>query len=247
MTSQHEDVATAITAFNIFVQFLITAPLSWILFKRHIKGKEELYILKNQLGKSNANLDFLRSQINPHFLFNALNTIYGTAIQEKAERTSEGIEKLGDMMRFMLQENMQDKISLAREIDYLKNYIDLQRLRTDVNPNIQISTNIQEPDITYQIAPMLLIPFVENAFKHGISFREPSHIKVTLEIKNNKIYFDVDNSKHIRPEADPEKDKSGIGLENVKQRLKLLYPNKHELIISDTGKGFFVHLAINVQ
>jgi LytS/YehU family sensor histidine kinase len=176
-----------------------------------------------------------------------LNTIYGTAIQEKAERTGEGIEKLGDMMRFMLQENMQEKISLAREIEYLNNYIGLQKLRTDPNPCIKIETDIQ-PDVSLvQIAPMLLIPFVENAFKHGISFREASHIKIALEFKNNRLYFDVYNSKHIRNENDPEKDKSGIGLNNVKQRLKLLYAGKHELIIRETGKEFFVHLTIQLS
>jgi LytS/YehU family sensor histidine kinase len=141
---------------------------------------------------------------------------------------------------------MQDKISLAREIDYLNNYISLQRLRTDTNPIVQIQTHIQDRENIYQIAPMLLIPFVENAFKHGISFREPSHIKVNLEIKDGTLFFDVYNSKHIKTGNDPEKDKSGIGLENVKQRLKLSYPNKHELIIRDTTKEYFVHLTIQL-
>ena len=93
---------------------------------------------------------------------------------------------------------------------------------------------------------MLLIPFVENAFKHGISFQEPSHIKITLEMKDNMLYFDVYNSKHPRGENDPEKGKSGIGLNNVRQRLQLLYPKKHELIVRETGKDFFVHLTIQL-
>lgn len=232
---------------NFFFQLLITAPLCWYSYKRYMKNNEEVIVLKKELGRSTANLDFLRSQINPHFLFNALNTIYGTAIQEKAERTSEGIEKLGDMMRFMLQENMQEKISLTREIDYLQNYISLQRLRTDPSPGISIESFIQDPVTNVQIAPMLLIPFVENAFKHGISFREPSHIKVTLEVKDKNLYFDVYNSRHERTEGDPEKDKSGIGLTNVKQRLQLLYKNKHELIIRENGKEFFVHLTIQLN
>jgi LytS/YehU family sensor histidine kinase len=142
---------------------------------------------------------------------------------------------------------MQEKISLVREIEYLNNYIGLQRLRTDPNPIIKIEEVIEQEVHTTQIAPMLLIPFVENAFKHGISFREPSHIKVTLEVKDNSLYFDVYNSKHARVENDPEKDKSGIGLNNVKQRLQLLYPRKHELIIRETGKEFFVHLTIQLS
>src|SRR6187402_2924904 len=98
-----------------------------------------------------------------------------------------------------------------------------------------------------QIAPMLLIPFVENAFKHGISFREPSYIKTTLGVNEKELFLDVTNSVHHKTENDPEKNKSGIGLENVKQRLKLLYPKKHELIIRETGKDFFIHLTIQLS
>ncbi|HZG99425.1 MAG TPA: histidine kinase [Flavisolibacter sp.] len=244
--TQDDDPAGIIATFNGFIHLFITLPLSWIVYKRLQQGNEVVLGLKRELGQSNANFDFLRSQINPHFLFNALNTIYGTAIQEKAERTSEGVEKLGDMMRFMLQENMQDKIALSREIDYLNNYISLQKLRTDPNPTIRIEAEIESVIKPVQIAPMLLIPFVENAFKHGISFREPSHIKITLEVKEGVLYFDVFNIKHFKSENDPEKGKSGIGLNNVRQRLQLLYPSKHDLVIRDTKKDFFVHLTIQL-
>jgi two-component system, LytTR family, sensor kinase len=246
LITQSAERALNVNSLNTVFQLFITVPLTWVIFRRQQKGNEEVIVLKKELKQSTANIDFLRSQINPHFLFNALNTLYGTAIQENAERTSEGIQRLGDMMRFMLQENMQEKISLSREIDYLNNYIGLQRLRTNTNPSVQIHTNIEERQTMFQIAPMLLIPFVENAFKHGISFREPSHIKITLEIKDKTLYFDVYNSKHDRQHADPEKDKSGIGLENVRQRLHLLYPNQHELVIRDTSREFFVHLTIQL-
>lgn len=236
----------ALWMFNSFLQMFITVPVTWLLYKRHMKGNEQLNVLKKELGQSNANFDFLRSQINPHFLFNALNTIYGTALQEGAERTSEAVQKLGDMMRFMLQENMQEKISLSREIDYLKNYIDLQTLRTDSHPNIQIVTKIHDPEGFFQIAPMLLIPFVENAFKHGISFRELSLIRINFEVKEDCVHFHVFNLKHNKQDNDPEKDKSGIGLENVRQRLNLLYPDKHQLIIRDTEQEFYVHLTIQL-
>lgn len=241
-----DEAAFTFSILNVPFQLFLTVPLSLMLFKRRIQGKEDIHVLKKELGQSHANLDFLRSQINPHFLFNALNTIYGTAIQEKAERTCEAVERLGDMMRFMLQENTKEKISLARETDYLNNYISLQKLRTDSNPIVRIDADIEPQENTVQIAPMLLVPFVENAFKHGISLREPSHIKITLDMKGHMLYFDVSNSKHTRQENDPEKNNNGIGLENVKQRLKLLYPAKHELIIRETGKEFFVHLTIQL-
>lgn len=247
LVSSNDETALIVSLFNAAFQVFLTAPISWALYKRRLEGSEELVVLKRELGRSNANLDFLRSQINPHFLFNALNTIYGTAIQEKAERTGEGIEKLGEMMRFMLQENMQDKISLAREIEYLNNYIGLQRLRTDQNPMLKIETSIATEFRNLQIAPMLLIPFVENAFKHGISFREPSHIRISLEVTEHVLNFDVYNSRHEKSQQDPERDKSGIGLVNVRHRLQLLYPKKHALMIRETGKEFFVHLTLQLS
>jgi hypothetical protein len=245
--SDDDEAALVFSLLNVPFQLFITVPLSWMLFKKRMQGKEDLYTLKKELGQSHANLDFLRSQINPHFLFNALNTIYGTAIQEKAERTCEAVERLGEMMRFMLQENLQEKISLTREIEYINNYISLQKLRTDQNPIIKIDACIEPQENHAHISPMLLIPFVENAFKHGISLREASYIRVSLDMKDKMLYFDVNNSKHTRPDNDPEKNKSGIGLSNVKQRLHLLYPGKHELIIRETGKDFFVHLTIELS
>lgn len=237
-----------ILVFNLLTQLFIVMPLARNIYKgRKTKKDEEINTLKAELGKSDANLTFLKSQINPHFLFNALNTLYGTALQENAVRTSEGIQKLGDMMRFMLHENIQDTILLSRDIDYLKNYIILQKLRIATSPDIIIETNIEDPEEDLMITPMLLIPFVENAFKHGISRLNPSHIKITLQTSGNTLYFDVHNSTHIRKENDPEKGQSGIGLENVKQRLTLLYPGRHELIVRETAKEFFIHLTLQLD
>jgi two-component system LytT family sensor kinase len=243
---EREEFALVTFFFHMATQLIISAPLSWYLYKRRIENSNEITSLRTELGKSDASLSFLQSQINPHFLFNALNTLYGTALQENAERTGEGIQKLGDMMRFMLHENVQDKISLTRDVDYLENYISLQKLRTSRSADIVIETQIDEQLNNFQITPMLLIPFVENAFKHGISLQHPSHIKITLQTKGNTLYFDVHNSIHIKPDNDPEKLKSGIGLANVKQRLALLYPGKHELIIRESAKEFFIHLTVQL-
>ncbi len=235
-----------IIAGYVWFQLIVTVTLAWHIYQYRLSKNAEITGLKTALGQSSANLDFLRSQINPHFLFNALNTLYGTAIQENAERTCEGIQKLGDMMRFMLDENTQEKISLMREVDYLKNYIDLQKLRTHTSPDIVIQTEIEESITGLQIAPMLLIPFVENAFKHGISLREASYIKITLHTEGNKLFFDVHNTVHIKAGTDPEKNNTGIGLENVKQRLQLLYPKRNELMIRKTAKEYFAHLTVEL-
>jgi Histidine kinase len=232
---------------NVICLICITTPSAWYVYKHKFEKLSEIQMLKTELGKSDANLNFLKSQINPHFLFNALNTLYGTALQENAERTGEGIQKLGDMMRFMLHENTQDKISLTREVEYLNNYIDLQKLRTSRSAAIRIDTHIEEQLNNLQITPMLLIPFIENAFKHGISLQQPSYIKITLQTKESTLYFDVSNSIYIKADNDPEKLKSGIGLENVKQRLSLLYYGKHELIIRESANEFFVHLTLQLD
>lgn len=247
MFIEDEDFFFSMLGITLSILVFILAPAQWFFFKRLARSNEELFAIKKELGQTEANVDFLRSQINPHFLFNALNTLYGMAIQEKADRTSEAIEKLGSMMRFMLQENLQEKISLVRDIEYLNNFIALQRLRTDINPSIKIQVVIaQVVDAEVQIAPMLLIPFIENAFKHGISLREESQIRMSLELKQSNLYFDVFNTKHVRSENDPEKHSNGIGLVNVRQRLQLVYPGKHELVIRETTHDYFVHLVINL-
>ncbi len=242
-----DSTAIALGFANILIQLVITTPVSWFVYRRAHRRKEELKNLRKELGQSVASIDFLRTQINPHFLFNALNTLYGTALQEKADRTSEGIQRLGDMMRFMLAENNLERIPLTREMEYLNNYMTLQRLRTATSPSVVIETDIPPIVGSISISPMLLIPFVENAFKHGISFLEPSYIKIALGLKGNILYFDVSNSVHPKQANDPEQKSGGIGLNNVKQRLALLYPKKHELVVRETNRDFFVHLTLDLQ
>lgn len=232
--------------FFIFGLLAVTWFLARFHFDQRNKKSGEIQLLKKAVSQKTADIDFLRSQINPHFLFNALNTIYGTALQENADRTAEGVQKLGDMMRFMLQENQEEKIPLDKEISYLTNYTDLQRLRTLTSKDIAIELNIRDQDCRHYIAPMLLIPFIENAFKHGISLREKSWIKINISCDTENLYFDVYNSVHLKKEGDPEKSRSGIGLENVKQRLSLLYPGQHELHIRSTNTEYFVHLTIRL-
>jgi hypothetical protein len=225
-------------------QLFVVTPLTWLLFKSRKDKILQLRGLQEALGQSEADLQFLRSQINPHFLFNVLNTLYGTALQEGAMRTAGGIQQLGDMMRFMLHENIQDRIPMSKEVEYLKNYIALQRLRTDPSPQIRIETAIDDAPPDAMIAPMLLIPFVENAFKHGISLREPSWVNIRLNSEGKKMLFEIRNSVHARQGNDPEKERSGVGLKNVLHRLKLLYPGKHVFFVNQDEREFFVQLMI---
>jgi two-component system LytT family sensor kinase len=225
-------------------QLSVVTTVSWLVYRSRRSQFMRLRGLEAALGRSQADLQFLRSQINPHFLFNALNTLYGTALQEDAPRTAGGVQQLGDMMRFMLHENNRDKIPMSKEVEYLKNYIALQRLRTDSSPQIRIETEIDDVLPDAMIAPMLLVPFVENAFKHGISLREASWVNIRLHGEGKQLLFEVRNSVHTRQANDPEKDKSGIGLIIVLHRLNLLYPARHSFFMNQDEREFFVQLMI---
>ncbi len=203
--------------------------------------------LKKEVSEKAAELSQLREQVNPHFLFNALNSLYSVALKENAKTTATGIQKLGDMMRFMLNENHQEKISIEKEIEQLQNYIDIQRIRIDESHDINIEVDLITPSQPEYLAPMLLNPFVENAFKHGISFRNPSWIRVMLTFDEQNLYFKVHNSLHKTRDIDPEKANHGIGLENVKKRLDLIYPEKHSLVIQESEQDFFVLLSIQFK
>ncbi|RYY85859.1 MAG: hypothetical protein EOO15_15915 [Chitinophagaceae bacterium] len=243
---QGVDDAISFVLANAFLQLVVMTPVAWYFYRRSHKSREEVTHLKQELGQSEASLDFLRTQINPHFLFNALNSLYGLALNEGAQRTADGVQMLGELMRFLIHDNQQQEIDLTREADYLRQYIRLQQLRTEGNDSVLVTAHINDVPEGFRIAPMLLIPFVENAFKHGISFRMPSYINITLSAKEGVVYLDVHNSIAPKPVDDPERERSGIGLDNVRRRLDLLYPGRHELFIRDTGTEFFVHLSLRL-
>jgi two-component system LytT family sensor kinase len=233
---------------NFFVvwatQLFLVTPASWLIYRQQKDKILQLRGTQEKLARSTADIQFLRSQINPHFLFNALNTLYATALKEHAQHTAEGIQKLGDMMRFMLHENTRDLIPLSREIEYLGNYIALQKMRIQSSPNITIKDNINQLHWGHSIAPMLLIPFVENAFKHGISLKERSWIYIKLDGNELMLHFEVRNSIHARAGKDPEQEGSGIGLQNVSERLQILYPGRHVLNTRIEDNEFVAELTI---
>jgi hypothetical protein len=229
------------------ITIMYGAPVlvSYAVMYLRLAVSREKTMLQTQVSRKTAELSSLRSQINPHFLFNALNSLYATALKENGEKTAEGIQKLGDMMRFMLEENNQERIPLFKEVEYLHNYIQLQRMRLDESQGIDIRIHMQEPAQHIYIAPMLLNPFVENAFKHGISFLHPSWIYITLTLDTDRLYFKVHNSLHSAHDHDPEESKSGVGLENVKKRLELIYPKQYTLDIQQSQEDYFVSLTLH--
>lgn len=240
----HEDSPFAYIAVCWIVLLLIVTPVNWLFFQQRRDKILQLKGTEQALIKSTTNLQSLRSQINPHFLYNILNTLYGTALRENADHTAIGIQQLGDMMRFMLDENHLDYISMSRETEYLTNYIALQKLRFPTDAPLSIESNINTTNCNHKIAPMLLIPFVENAFKHGIRLGATSWIKIDLSCTLTSIHFEVRNSMHPKTVTDPEKERSGIGLVNVVERLKLIYPGKFQFSVNGDGTEYFVILTI---
>jgi len=178
-----------------------------------------------------AELKFLKSQINPHFLFNTLNNLYALSLQ-KSDKAPEMILKLSEMMRYLLYESNAKMVSLANEIRCMENYIELERIRQDGRTKINLEINCAENG--KMIAPLLFIPFLKNSFKHGVnSAIEAGWIHIKLDEKEGALFFEVENSKPIKPIK--KGNENGIGLQNVKRRLELIYPYKHELTISDAA------------
>ncbi|WP_305981960.1 sensor histidine kinase [Roseivirga thermotolerans] len=196
------------------------------------------------LSEISAELSNLKSQINPHFLFNSLNSLYGLALEESSPKTSTGIQKLSEMMRFMLRENVEDTIEISREFEYVENYIELQKLRVEGNEKVRLEYEIDKA-CEGEITPMLLIPFIENAFKHGVSAHHNSWIEIKLSCSKEAIHLNVKNSNHKKLKSTEEE--SGIGLENVRQRLAMLYPGKHLFQLFENEESFEANLKIEVN
>jgi sensor histidine kinase YesM len=191
--------------------------------------------------KLSAQIASLKSQINPHFLFNTLNNIYAIAI-DTSPKAADMVDKLSEMMRYTMKDTQQDFVLLEDEINYISNFIELQKLRLD--RSVKLEYHILDYIPALQIAPMLLIPFVENAFKHGVNSEQKSYIKIETTMNKTAFQLRVTNNKvSVQKEIS---ERSGLGIENTKHRLNLIYPSKHLLVINNTEKEFSVSLHINL-
>jgi hypothetical protein len=201
---------------------------------------QQLIIQRITVEKLNAEVDFLRAQINPHFLFNILNNLYALTLK-KSELAPDVVLKLSEMMEYMLYDSNDEKVQLDKEVAYLNNYIELERLR--FSGEASISMNISGDLHGHEIAPLLLLPLVENAFKHGVSPSERGWLSVSIGLKDSTLTVGVENAK---PPAVAGKSKGGIGLANLRKRLELLYPSRHQLKLEDTDDTFIVTLVIEL-
>lgn len=220
--------------YHHLLPFLIVLALSLLLriYDRWKQAEQE---------KAHAELSYLKAQINPHFLFNTLNTIYSLAIKNSPD-TSEAVLKLSGMMRYVLSEGNNTFVSLEKEIAYITDYVDLQKIR--VQRSVNLSYDVEGDTTGKKIAPILLIPFIENAFKYGVNSEEKSAIGIHIHISDDLLLLKVKNNK-VRVSTAHE-TKSGLGIENTRFRLQLLYPGRHKLNIRETQDEFAVELSLNL-
>ena len=231
--------------YNTFYNFSIALfYLSFTLALALSKNwyKQQQLLQKIQVEKLETELQYLKAQMNPHFLFNSINTIY-FQIDKNNIAARESLQKFSELLRYQLYECNEDYIAIEKETQYLKSYIDMQRLRRKNNYTIQFETscNVQH----FSIAPLLLIAFVENAFKHVSNYTDKdNNILVQLHRQNGYMLFDVINTKNNYSQV---QEADGIGLKNVKRRLKLLYENRYDLQIENEANFYAVHLKLQIS
>ncbi|MCM4170762.1 GHKL domain-containing protein [Arenibacter sp. TNZ] len=189
--------------------------------------------------KLKSELQHLHYQLQPHFFFNSLNNIYAM-VDISPEQAKKSIHSLSKLMRYMLYETNMDLVPLSKEIDFMKKYIDLMKLRVSDKTKVSYSFPTEENGI--QIAPLLFISLIENAFKHGVSASKESHINIAMTSEERTVLFTIENENF--PKKTDDKSGSGIGLQNVVKRLELLYPNKHSFNTTVNDNRFLVHLKI---
>jgi len=216
----------------LYYVLLIVLVLFWF-----IKQVISFFRLKNE--KAKTELLHLKSQVNPHFFFNTLNNLYGL-VGTDTKKAQELILKLSDIMRYSIYEGEKEMVTLKAEVDYLKNYIELHKMRYHKNIVVNFNYDIDE---NKRVAPLLFIILLENAFKHGVErLRENAFVHINLKSENNQIFFDIENN------FDPtiETEHKGIGLNNLKRRLELVYPKKHTLSFTKTADVYETQLNISI-
>lgn len=223
-------VPILLMGFNVLALGYLT--FSWV-------HEKVLTIRKLKVEKLEAELQLLKHQINPHFFFNTLNNLYGLAL-EKADATPDYIQKLSELMRYVIDQGANEQVSIDDEVSYLNNYLELQLIRYHVKPNVELTVDLQNERM--KLAPLLLTNLVENAFKHGLDvLREGAFLKISLRCTPEEFWFTIENNFLEQK----KEGSSGVGLENLRRRLELIYPNAHKLDINKS-EGIF-HVALNIN
>ena len=231
---------------DLLLVFLTISLISPIIYLLNDRFKQQQHIAHLHKETLKAELDLLKSQINPHFFFNTLNNLYGLAI-EKSDRTQEVIYKLSQMMRFTIYEGRKNTVSVADEIAYLNNFVELNLIRYKDAIEIDFKQEVQDPQ--QRIPPLLFINLLENAFKHGVATQTESQvIHFSLVTNKTNICFKIENSFDASVLADNKEKPSsgGLGMENLSRRLELLFPNKHQYTAEVADSRFITTVNIDL-
>lgn len=221
-----------ITAYG-FVYALLREYLYELRYKKEVK-----------LQQSENELNALKAQLNPHFLFNSLNYLYGTALAESATQTADGIDRLAEMMRYTIAGLHENFVPLSNELKFIENFIALQQARLPVKDNIQINVQINVAQQNLQIAPLLLLPFIENAFKYGISMDSPCAISIKINVTDGHLAMEVNN---LIIKNHTEVKGNNTGIKNTTKRLNLLYPDNYKLECNDNGNNYTSTLSLKLK
>ena len=227
-----------------FLSSFIIAGGSTVLkvFSDWVRYQRDRQILEKQNMQSE--LRFLKSQINPHFLFNTLNSLYALTLK-KSEKAPEIVVKLSEMMRYMLYECNEKSVPLSKEVNYIQNHLELQKLRH--GNHVDIKFDLEGKVDNQVIAPLMFIPFLENSFKHGLKNQiQEGFVDIHLKVDEHNVRVKIENSKAQTLPTQIHKRSGGIGLKNVQRRLNILYPNKHNLSITETPKTYSIQLEIGL-
>ncbi len=240
-STENEPFAAQIILNLIINGLILSLSVGYGFIKNWMLNESQKKKLEKE--KLSAELNYLKAQINPHFLFNTLNMAYASALKHGDEETSDIIERLSGLLRYNLYECNDTKVELEKELNYLENYINLQtkRLSDDIKQYLKI--HIDKPNSHYKIAPLLLIPFVENVFKHGITLSNPGKIEITVLVQDNRLRLFTKNP--LLPHK-TDANYSGIGNKNVKARLELLCKNKYTLTSKPADNEYITELNIEL-
>ncbi len=233
----------SISTFFIYAGFNPALAIIVTTVVRYFRQRQLFNLQQLQEQKTRAELDLLKNQVNPHFFFNTLNTLFSMASVKEDDETAAGIAQLSELMRYMLYDAKVDFIKLEKEVDHIHNYINLQKLRFSQGDTLEIDMKITGDIKPFTIQPMLLIPFIENAFKHGLSVKDKNIIKIDLMVFDNYLNFKVYNTRNTTKKKTND-EHSGIGIDNVRKRLELLYPDSHTLIINESEHHYEIYLKL---
>ncbi|MDX9881088.1 MAG: histidine kinase [Prolixibacteraceae bacterium] len=219
------------------ILFFFAISTGWKLYQRwRLEEKQKDLAQKERLA---AELSLLKSQVSPHFLFNSLNSIYSLTVQ-KSESAPLAVVKLSELLRYMIYQANRELVPLSEELNYIGNFIELQKLRIAGDMNIRYEVNVQNKSA--EIEPMLLIPIIENTFKHGVSYKEPSEIVIRIEERDKRLHLYTCNHIFLKKKT----ESSGFGLENLKKRLTLRDAGSYHLKIEEKGKEYVVNFSLKL-